>query len=222
MKKKQYGILGLGRFGNKVARELFHKGQEVIAMDKNESVIQGIKDEVTYAYVGDITDNEALKEAGIFDCDVVIIAESTDMESNIIASQVCKSAGIPMLVCKAHNTVHGKILSALGANEVIFPEQDTAIKLVNRLTSKGVLDYFDIGDNISIVGAKAPEKWVNNALARLDLRNRHNITVLAIRRGEKNLVMPPGETVIEKDDILVLFGREDSMRKLDLNITHRT
>ncbi|MFA6431295.1 MAG: TrkA family potassium uptake protein [Candidatus Margulisiibacteriota bacterium] len=220
--KKQFGVLGLGRFGNKVARELYFKKQEVVAIDKNEAVIQSIKDQVTHAYVGDITDEAALKEAGIGDCDIVIIAESADMESNIIAAQICKGMGVPTVICKAHNTIHGKILAKIGADQIVFPEQDTAIKLVNRLTSQGVLDYFDIGENVSIVGSKPLDNWVGKPISDLDLRNRHNITVLAMRRGNDNVVIPSWNTIIEKDDILVLFGKEEFLKKLNLDITHTT
>lgn len=220
--KKQYAVLGIGRFGSKIARELFYKGQEVIVIDKDEVIIEGIKDEVTHAFVGDITDETALKEAGVTDCDVAIIAESTHMESNIIAAQICKSFGIPLVICKAHNTIHGQILSKLGVDQVVFPEQDIAIKLVNRLTSQGVLDYFDLGENVTIVGTKPLERWVGHKLSDLDLRNKYNITVLAIRRRNENLVIPAWSTVVEKDDTLVLFGKEDSLKKLDLDITHKT
>jgi len=220
--KKQYAVLGIGRFGSKIARELFYKGQEVIAIDKDETVIQNIKDQVTHAFIGDITDETALKEAGVADCDVAIIAESTDMESNIIAAQVCKSFGVPLTICKAQNTIHGKILSKIGVEQIIFPEQDTAIKLVNKLTSQGVLDYFDLGENVTIVGTKPLDRWVGRVLSDLDLRNKYNITVLAVRRAGENIVIPSGSTTVEKDDILVLFGKEDSLKQLDLDITHKT
>lgn len=220
--KKQFAVLGIGRFGSKIARELYYKKQEVIAIDKDEVVIEGIKDQVTHAFAGDITDETALKEAGVADCDVAIIAESSNMESNIIAAQICKSFGIPNVICKAQNTIHGKILTKLGVDHVIFPEQDTAIKLVNKLTSQGVLDYFDIGSNVTIIGAHSPENWVGKKLADLDLRTKHNITVLAIRRGEENMIIPSWNSIIEKDDILVLFGKEDSLKGLKLDITHKT
>ena len=220
--KKQFAVLGLGRFGSKVARELFFKGQEVIVVDKDENIIQNIKDQVTHAFVGDITDEMALKEAGVSDCDVVIVGESTDMESNIIAAQICKSLGVPTVICKAHNTIHGKILSKIGADQIIFPEQDTAIKLVNRISSQGMLDYFDLGENIKIIGTRPLERWVGQTLSGLDLRNQHNITILAIRRGNENMVIPAWSTVVERDDILVLIGREEALKKLDLDITHKT
>ncbi len=220
--KKQFAVLGLGRFGNKIAKELFFKGQEVIAIDKSEAVITAIKDQVTHAFIGDITDEMALKEAGVCDCDVAIVAESTDIESNIIAAQICKGLNIPTVICKAHNTIHGKILTKIGVDRIVFPEQDTAIKLVNQLTSQGILDYFELGEDVQIIGTKPPERWVGHSISDLDLRNKHNITIIAIRRGNENLIIPAWSTLVEKDDILVLIGREDSLKKLDLDITHRT
>lgn len=220
--KKQFAVLGIGRFGSKIARELFYKGQEVVAIDLDEKVIDDIKDQVTHAYVGDITDEDALKEAGVADCDTVIIAESSHMESNIIAAQICKELGVGRVICKAQNTLHGKILAKLSVDQIVYPEQDTAIKLVNKLTSQGVLDYFDIGENLTIVGAKAQTDWIGKKLSDLDLRNKFNITVLALRRGRENIVIPAWSTVIEKEDTIVFFGREDSLKKMNLDITHRT
>ncbi|MBU0629763.1 MAG: TrkA family potassium uptake protein [Candidatus Margulisbacteria bacterium] len=222
MKKRQFAVLGLGRFGSKVARELFYKGQEVIAIDKDEVKIQNIKDEVTHAYVGDITDEGALKEAGVADCDTVVVAESTHMESNIIATQICKSLKIPQVICKANNTIHGQILQKLGADQIIFPEQDTAIKLINVLTSQGVLDYFDLGEKVKIVGTKALPQWAGKGLSELDLRNKYAITVLAIRRGKESLLIPSWSTPIQKEDVLILFGEEESLKKLDMDISHKT
>lgn len=222
MKKQQYGVLGLGRFGSKVARELYFKKQEVIVIDKDENVIQGIKDQVTHAFVGDITDENALKEAGICDCDVVIVGESSSIESNIIATQISKSMGIKKIICKARNTVHGKILQKLGANEVVYPEQDTAIKLVNRLTSSGVLDYFELDENIHIVGATAPKRWENKSLTELELRKKSNVSVLGIQRGDERLIVPSGDSVIQPDDVLILLGEEEALKKLNLDISHKT
>jgi trk system potassium uptake protein TrkA len=220
--KKQFAVLGIGRFGSKIARELYYKKQEIIAIDKDETVIEAIKDQVTHAFVGDITDEAALKEAGVSDCDVVIIAESTNMESNIVAAQICKSLGVPQVICKAQNTIHGKILQKIGVDQIVFPEQDTAIKLVNKLTSQGVLDYFDVGENIAIIGTKPQASWVGRKLADLDLRNKYNITILAIRRGNENMVIPAWSTIIEVNDTLVLIGREESLKDLNLDITHKT
>jgi len=220
--KKQYAVLGLGRFGSKVARELFYRKQEVIVVDHDENKIQSIKDEVTNAFLGDIADEQALMEAGVADCDVVIIAESTNVEANIIATQICKNLWIKKVIVKAKNTIHGNILKKLNADVIVFPEQDTAIKLVNKLTSEGILDYFELGGELSIVGISAPADMLNKTLGDLELRKRFNVTVLGIKRGEEIVFNLTAETRIIKDDVLIAFGESEALKKLHLNITHKT
>lgn len=220
--KKQYAVLGLGRFGSKVARELFYRKQEVIVVDHDESKIQAIKDEVTNAFLGDIADEQSLLEAGVSDCDVVVIAESSNIEANIIATQICKNLGIKKVICKAKNTIHGNILKKLNADVIVFPEQDTAIKLVNKLTSEGILDYFELGGELSIVGIIAPEYMINKTLGDLDMRKRFNVTVLGIKRGEEIVFNLTADTKIVANDVLIAFGEADSLKKLHLDITHKT
>ncbi len=220
--KKQYAVLGLGRFGSKVARELFYRKQEVIVVDHNEEKIQGIKDEVTNAYLGDITDEQTLLEAGVGECDVVVVAESSNIEANIIAAQICKNLGIKSVICKAKNTIHGSILKKLNIDMIIFPEQDTAIKLVNKLTSEGILDYIELGGELSIVGITAPENMLNKTIGELELRKRFNVTILGIKRGDEIVFNLTADTKITKSDVLIVFGEADALKKLHLDITHKT
>ncbi len=220
--KKQYAVLGLGRFGSKVARELFYRKQEVIVVDHDESKIQAIKDEVTNAFLGDIADEQTLLEAGVSDCDVVVIAESTNVEANIIATQICKNLGIKKVICKAKNTIHGNILKKLNADVIVYPEQDTAIKLVNKLTSEGILDYFELGGELSIVGITAPEYMKNKTLGDLELRKKFNVTVLGIKRGEEIVFNLTADTKIVASDVLIVFGESDALKKLHLDISHKT
>ena len=220
--KKQFAVLGLGRFGSKVARELFYKKQEVIVVDKDEDKIQAIKDEVTNAFLGDISDEQALMEAGIPECDVVIVAESTNVEANIIATQICKNLGIKKVICKAKNTLHGNILKKIGADQIVYPEQDTAIKLVSKLTSEGILDYIELGGELSIVGINAPDNMLNKTLGELDLRKKFNVTVLGIKRGEEIVFNLTADTRIQACDVLIVFGEIDALKKLHLDITHKT
>lgn len=220
--KQQFAILGLGRFGSKVARELFYRGQEVIVVDRDESKIQTIKDEVTHAYIGDITKEEVLKEAGVSDCDVAVIAESSNLESNIIASQICKTMGIKKVIAKAQNTMHGKILVKLQVDQIIYPEQDTAIKLVNKLTSDNILDYLELGGHINIVSVEAPQKMEDKTIKELDLRRRFHVTILGIKRGDDIIFNLTDDTEIRKDDILIVFGETESLKKLNLDVTHKT
>jgi trk system potassium uptake protein TrkA len=220
--KKRYAVLGLGRFGLKVARELYYKKQDVLVVDKDKDKIQGIKEEVSKAYLGDIADEETLANAGIANCDVVIIAESSNIESNIIATQICKNLGIKKVICKAKNTIHGNILKKLQADQIIFPEQDTAIKLVSKLTSEGILDYIDLGGELSIIGITAPENMVNRTLGELELRKKFNVTMLGIKRGPEIMFNLTADTKINSSDVLVVFGEVEALKKLHLDISHKT
>jgi len=220
--KKRYVVLGLGRFGSKVARELFYKKQEVKVIDRDEDRIQQIKDEVTKAYLGDIADEQMLMDAGIADCDVVIVAETSNVEANIVATQICKNIGIKKVICKAKNTLHGNILKKLGADQIIFPEQDTAIKLVSKLTSEGILDYIDLGGELSIVGITAPDNMVNKTIGELELRKRFNVTIIGIKRTDDIIFNLVADTRIISGDALIVFGEVESLKKLHLDITHKT
>lgn len=220
--KQQFAVLGLGRFGSKVARELFYRNQDVIVVDKDENKIQTIKDEVTNAYIGDITSEDALKESGVSDCDVAIIAESSNIESNIIACQICKNFGIKKVIAKAQNTMHGKILVKLQVDQIIYPEQDTAIKIVNKLTSDNILDYLELGSHINIVSIEAPQKMEDKTIKDLELRRKFHVTILGIKRNHDIIFNLTDETEIKKGDILIVFGETESLKKLNLDVTHKT
>lgn len=220
--KKQFAVLGIGRFGSKVARELFYRGQEVIAIDQDEKKINAIKDEVTHAYIGDITDEDALKEAGVNDCDIAIVAQSSDLESNIIATQLCKNFGIGTVIAKAQNTLHGKILTKLQVNQTIYPEQDTAIKLVNKLTSENILDYLELGGQTDIVSVEAPKEWEDKTIKDLALRKRFRVTILGIKTGDELQFNLTDENIIKQGDIIIIFGETENLKKLNLDLTHRT
>jgi len=222
MTKKQFAVLGLGRFGSKVARELFYRGQEVIVIDLNELKIDSIKDEVSHAFVGDITNEATLKEAGVNDCDVAIVAESSNIESNIISSQLCKSFGIKKVIAKAQNTIHGKILIKLQVDQIVYPEQDTAIKLVNKLTSDSILDYLELGHHINIVSIEASEKFANKTIKELALRRRFHVTILGIKRAEELIFNLTDENMVQEGDILIVFGETDALKKLNLDLSHKT
>lgn len=220
--KKQYAVLGLGRFGSKVARELFYRKQEVIVVDKDESKVEALRDEVTHAYIGDFTIEETLKEAGVGDCDVAIIAESSSIESNIIASQICKTMGIKKVIAKAQNTIHGKILIKLQVDQIVYPEQDTAIKLVNKLTSDSILDYIELGHHINIVSIEATENLFNKTIRELAFRRRFRVTILGIKRGDDLIFNLTDDTVVEQGDVLIVFGETEALKKVNLDLTHKT
>ncbi len=220
--KKRFAVLGLGRFGSKVARELFYRGQDVTVIDKDEMKIQSIRDEVTHAFIGDIANEDTLKEAAVNECDVVVVAESSNIESNIISSQIVKSLGVKKVIAKAQNTVHGKILVKLLVDQVVYPEQDTAIKIVNKLTSDNILDYIELGSHINIVSIEANQHMVNKSIKDLALRRRFHVTILGIKRMDELIFNLTDDNMVEPGDILIVFGETEALKKLNLDLSHKT
>jgi trk system potassium uptake protein TrkA len=215
-KKKQFAVLGLGRFGQKVAKELAMRGHEVVVMDREESKVNMIKDLVTHSFIGDITDEQALREANVQNCDSVVVGQSSNIESNLLAVQLCQELGVKELVVKAQSTLHGKILKKMGADNIVYPEQDTAVKLADKLTLKGIMDYMEISNEFDIIELKALPQFINKKLSELNLRKKYNVTILAIRRhGAETIMSPDGDTIILPDDILILIGRIQDMEKLN-------
>ena len=213
-KKKQFGVLGLGRFGQKVAKELAMRDQEVIVMDKDEAKVNVIKDLVTHAFIGDMTDEGALREANIPNCDIVVVGQSSSIEANLLAVQLCQELGIKELVVKAQSTLHGKILTKMGVTSIVYPEQDTAVKLADKLTLRGVLDYMEISKEFDVIELRAGKDFHNKNLRELNLRKKYNVAVVAIRRGLESIMNPDGETVILEGDILILLGKIEDLNRI--------
>jgi trk system potassium uptake protein TrkA len=212
--KKQFAVLGLGRFGQKVAKELCMRGQEVVVMDKDEAKVNLIKDLVTHAYIGDMTDEGALREANVQDCEVVVVGQSSSIEANLLATQLCKELNVKQLVVKAQSTLHGKILNKLGVDMIVYPEQDTAVKLADKLTLRGVLDYMEISKEFDVIEMKAGTDLDRKTLKELNLRKKFNVAVLAIRRGTESIMNPDGETTLLEGDILILMGKIEDLKKI--------
>lgn len=213
-KKKQFGVLGLGRFGQKVAKELAMRDQEVIVMDKDEAKVNVIKDLVTHAFIGDMTDEGALREANIPNCDIVVVGQSSSIEANLLAVQLCQELGIKELVVKAQSTLHGKILKKMGVTNIVYPEQDTAVKLADKLTLRGVLDYMEISKEFDVIELKAGKDFNNKTLRDLNLRKKYGVAVVAIRRGIESIMNPDGETQILEGDILILLGKIEDLNRI--------
>ncbi|MFA4905150.1 MAG: TrkA family potassium uptake protein [Candidatus Margulisiibacteriota bacterium] len=213
-KKRQFGVLGLGRFGQKVAKELAMRDQEVIVMDKDESKVNLIKDLVTHAFIGDMTEEGALREANIQNCDIVVVGQSSSIEANLLSVQLCQELGVKELVVKAQSTLHGKILTKMGVTSIVYPEQDTAVKLADKLTLRGVLDYMEISKEFDVIELRAGKDFHNKNLRELNLRKKYNVAVVAIRRGVESIMNPDGETVILEGDILILLGKIEDLNRI--------
>jgi K+ transport systems, NAD-binding component len=181
--KKQFGVIGLGKFGTAVALSLESLGYPVLAIDIDENAIDSIKDKVSFAEIVDATNPEALEETGIKNCDTVIIALD-HLESSVLIALILEELGIHHIIAKANSQIHGRVLRKIGVKEVVFPEEDMGVRIANRITSANILDYIEITPEVDLLEYKVLHKdLIGKSLAELALRNRFGVTVIAIRRG---------------------------------------
>lgn len=214
---KQFGIIGLGRFGSSVAITLEKLGYQVLAIDKNEDKINSVKDFVTYAKQTDATDTESLKEAGIGNCDVVVVAIGGDMQNSILTTIVLKEMGIKRLIVKASNAMHGKVLEKIGVEKIVYPEKDTGIRVAHQLVSSNILEFIQISHDYSMEEIKISEALQGKTLKDMNLRKKYEIEVLAIKRKEKLILIPNSEEEMVLNDLLIIIGKTENIREFGRN-----
>lgn len=214
-KKRDFVVFGLGKFGRSVAQTLARNGYDVLAIDINEEVIQEISEKVTHAVQADVTDSEALHALGVRNFDVAIIAISNNMQSSIMATILVKELGVPLVIAKAQNDIHKRVLEKVGADRVVFPEREIGVRIANNLISDNFVDFVELSEEYSIIELTALNEWIGKSLKELNLRSKHSINVMAIRSGDDNITITPGpDQIIKKGDILVVIGKNSELQKI--------
>lgn len=209
-------VLGVGRFGSAVARELERLGHEVLAVDRDPRSIEAIADEVTEAIVADVADQETLTQLGARDFDAAVVAIGTDERSSILATALLKRLGVKLVVSKAQHPLHGEILRMVGADRVIFPETETGTRVAHSLTMPlTVSDYFDVGPGYGLAKVSVAA-CAGKTLDELELRGRYGVTPLFLRRGDKVIVNPHGSERLTAQDELIVAGRDEQLERLFL------
>ncbi|MDD6199833.1 MAG: TrkA family potassium uptake protein [Firmicutes bacterium] len=208
---KSYVVVGLGRFGSQVARQLSSLGCEVLAMDLRSDLVQEIANDVTHAVVSDGQDKEVLKSLGIREFDCAIIAIGNDLAASVLATMNMKELGVPYIVCKAHDDTHRRVLEKLGADRVVIPEQENAARLARSLSSPNVLDYIELSDDYGIVEVPAPKSWYDQTLKDLDVRAKLGVNIIAVRRDGRINVSPAADYLIQIGDIMVVLGNNKAL-----------
>lgn len=207
MKHQEYAVIGLGRFGFNLAIALEEHGHTVMAIDINPQLVQTIVDQVSHAATLDTTSEEALHAIDIGAFDTVIVAIGNDFEANLLTTVNLKNLGVRHIICKALTNRQCDILLRLGADRVILPEQSSARRLAEELSIPAMLEHFNLGPDYSVAEVMLPDSLAWQSLAQIDMRNIHRITVLLIKRGDEVHLMPKADTILQKKDILILFGQ---------------
>ena len=212
---KQVAVIGLGRFGSSVARTLAESGCEVLAVDVDEARVKAIADEVTDAVRANALEEEALRALGLRNFEVVVVAIGHEVEASILVTVLLKEMGIPKIVAKAQDELHGRVLQKIGADIVVFPERDMGIRLAHTLISRNVIDEIQLSTDYSILEIVAPPRFLARSLRELELRQRFGLTVLAIRREDRIIVSPDADQVVDEGDILVTLGQPEKLERLN-------
>lgn len=219
MAKKQYIVIGLGRFGLSVAKTLYALDNDVLVIDSNEEAVQEIADSVTHAVQMDATDEGALRSLGIRNFDVAVITIGKDIQSSIMVTLLIKELGVKYIIAKAHNELHAKVLYKIGADRVILPEKDMGVRVAHNLVSSSILDYIELSPDYSIAEIVSPEEWHGKTLRELNVRVKYGINVMAIKKEKDINVSPGADDRVEPGDIIVAIGGSDDLSKLESIIT---
>ena len=208
---KSYIVIGLGRFGQTLARQLCMLGAEVLAVDKRNDLVQQVTDDVTHAIVGDAQDKEMLRAQGVRNFDCAIIAIGSNLAASVLTAMNLKELGVPYIICKAHDETHRRVLEKLGVDRVIIPEQENAQRLARSLNSHNVLEYIELSEDYGILEIPAPGRWIGKTLKELNVRAKLGVNIIAVENDKKTNVSPSADYCIRRGDNLVVLGDNYSL-----------
>lgn len=212
---RQFVIIGCGRFGASVAKTLYKLGYEVMVVDKDINIIQEMSECVTHAIQADASDESALRALGIRNFDVAVITIGSNVQDSIMATLLVKELGVKTVITKAQSEIHGKVLKKIGADKVVFPERDMGVRVAHNLISSNILDVIELMPDYSIIEVVALKEWEDQTLIDLRLPKRLGVSIMAIKTGDKINITPYAQDIIKKDDVVVLLGHNDNLKKIE-------
>ena len=211
---KSYAVIGLGRFGSALARQLCKLGAEVLALDVKGDYVQQIANDVTHAVVGDAQDKEVLRALGVRNLDCAVIAIGDNLAASVLITMNLKELGVPYIVCKAHDETHRRVLEKLGADRVVIPEQENAIRLARSLASPNVLDYIELSHDYGIIEVPTPKGWLGSSLRKLNVRAKLGVNIIAVERDGKVEVTLDPDRELSDGDVLVVLGDNKALERV--------
>lgn len=212
--KQTYAVFGLGRYGYSVAIELLRNGMDVLAVDMQESAVNAAAIDLPVCKCADVTDPEVIRQLGIANVDVVVIAMAGHLEAAVLATMLCKEAGVGTVVVKCASEMHRKILLRVGADKVVFPESDSGVRLAKNLISAGFVDIIDLSGDVSMIELDVRPEWVGKPLSELDLRRKYSINVVAIRTGDTVKTDVDPTQPLEADKQLIVIANRAKLSRL--------
>jgi len=211
---RTYAVFGLGRYGMAIAKELVNNGAEVLAVDMNEEVVNAASVDIPFCKCADITDADVIEQLGIGNIDVVVIAAANNLEASVMATMLCKEAGVKTVIAKCADEMQQKILKKVGADRVMFPESESGTRLARNLISSGFMDIIDLSDDVSMVELGVRSEWVGKNLLQLNLRRTYGINVVAVCEGERVEINIDPERPLEAEMKLIVIAHTSELNKL--------
>ena len=213
---KRFAVIGLGNFGFYTAKTLYEEKNEVIAIDLDKSRVQAIDQFATEAVVLDATDKESLRSLGIVEMDGVIVCTGTKLSTSTMICLYLHEIGVKKILAKALDEDHGKILTKVGATDIIFPERDMAVRTARGLSHPNVLDFIPLSDEFNLVQIEPPRDYIGKSIKALNLRAKHNVHIIAIKQRfpEEFILVPPPEYIIKDTSILIILGKSDDINSI--------
>ena len=213
-KNKAYAVFGLGRYGMAVAHELVDNGAEVIAIDDNQEIVNDAATHLPICKCADVTDAEVLMRLGISELDTVIICMAGSLEASVMAVTLCKELGVKNVIAKCGSEMHQKILLRVGADQVVFPENESGIRLAKNLLSSGFIDMISLSKDVSLIETEVKDEWVGKNLIDLNLRKKYGFNIVAIKKGEDVNVSINPETPLEGETTLIVIANTAKLGNL--------
>ena len=214
MKNQSYAVFGLGRYGLATAKELAAAGAQVLAVDRDEQAVQSAAAFIPLVKCADVTDPAVLEMLGISNFDVVIIAMAEHMEACVMAVMLCKEAGVPTVIVKCASETHGRLLSRVGADQVVIPESESGVRMARNLLSSGFVDVMELSGEVSLIEVPVKAEWVGKSLIELNLRKKYAINVVALKRGDAIDVTIDPAAPMQEGDALVVIAETAKLHKL--------
>ncbi|MEN0642514.1 TrkA family potassium uptake protein [Alkalicoccobacillus gibsonii] len=213
--KKQFIVIGLGRFGSSLTKTLVEAGHEVLAVDKDIDLVQSMSSIATHAIQADSTDEEVLKELGVGNFSHAIVAIGENLQSSILTTLLLKEMNIPKVTVKAKNIMYGKVLTKIGADQVVYPERDMGIRLGRQLSSDNLIDYIELSPDYNLVELNAPAAMNGYTIQQLDVRAKYGVNIMAIKSADGINISPLAEDKIQTGDTLLIIGANEDISALE-------
>lgn len=214
-KKSVFAVIGCGRFGYHLALTLSELGNDVLAVDSDEEVVNSLAPYVTYAYCANAGEEGALDSIGLSNVDCAVIGFSSNFEASIMATVTCREKNVPAIVAKARSEMHGRILMRVGATKIVIPEKDIGIKLAHSLSKNSVYEYINLSPDYSLIEIDVPESWVGKTIIELDIRAKFGISIIGIKHGDSMNINPTAEDVFHAGDHLLVLGLIEDIQNVE-------